>query len=63
MVHEDGTFKCQPCNKGEWDEIIEVYSTLGMYDLKMLLFLLNHLLPSRKILSQLFIDRKLSVHG
>lgn len=52
MVRKDETFKCQPCNEGEWDEIMEVYSTLVMYYFKMVLFLLNNLLPSWKILSQ-----------
>lgn len=49
MVHKDETFKCQSCKECEWDEIMEVYSTLGMYYLKMLLLLLNNLLPSWKI--------------
>lgn len=52
MVRKDETFKCQLYNEGEWDEIMEVYSTLGMYCLKMVLFMLNNFLPSWKILSQ-----------
>lgn len=49
MVHKDETFKCQSCKEWKEDEIMEVYSTLGMHYLKMVLLLLNNLLPSRKI--------------
>lgn len=31
MVHMEENFKCQSCKKCEWDEIMEIYSTLEMY--------------------------------
>lgn len=46
MVHKDEIFKCQSCKECEWDEIMKVYSTLEMFWLKMVLLLLNNLLPS-----------------
>lgn len=49
MVHKDETFKCHSCKECEWVEKMEVYLTLGIYYLKMVLLLLYSLILSWKI--------------